>query len=83
MRSPSPSRDQQRVASALELRMKEHDYETETLTDHQRRSRDVMSRKMAEMTKLQGTLTNQAKVNMGKHRVTLHIFKFKGEVGQP
>lgn len=62
MRSPSPTRDQQRMANTLELRMKEHDYETETLTEHQRRNRDVMSRKMAEMSKLQNVLTNQAKV---------------------
>ncbi|XP_052800431.1 golgin subfamily A member 4-like isoform X5 [Mya arenaria] len=61
MRSPSPSRDQQRLASALELRTREHDYETATLTEHQRRNRDIMSHKMAEMSKLQNTLTNQAK----------------------
>jgi len=46
--------------------MKEHDYETETLTEHQRRNRDAMSRKMSEMSKLQNTLTNQAKVKCFK-----------------
>ncbi|XP_052256598.1 myosin heavy chain, cardiac muscle isoform-like isoform X2 [Dreissena polymorpha] len=61
VRSPSPTRDMQRLASNLELRAKEHDYETEALTEHQRRNRDIMSRKMAEMSKLQNTLTNQAK----------------------
>ena len=62
MRSPSPTRDQARLASNLELRMREHDYETEALTHHQRVNRDIMSKKMAEMSKLQNTLTNQAKV---------------------
>ena len=62
MRSPSPTREQQRVASTLELRAREHDYETAALTEHQRRNRDIMSRKMADMSKLQNTLTNQAKV---------------------
>ncbi|XP_053375093.1 trichohyalin-like isoform X6 [Mercenaria mercenaria] len=61
MRSPSPTRDQQRLASNLELRTREHDYETEALTHHQRVNRDIMSKKMAEMSKLQNTLTNQAK----------------------
>lgn len=60
-RTPSPTREQQRLASNLELRLREHDYETEALTEHQRHNRDVMSKKMAEMTKLQNTLTNQAK----------------------
>lgn len=60
-RSPSPTRDQQRMASTLELRMREHEYETEALGHHQKINRDIMSKKMAEMSKLQNTLTNQAK----------------------
>ncbi|KAL4223887.1 hypothetical protein ACF0H5_017350 [Mactra antiquata] len=60
-RAMSPTRDQQRMASALELRVREQDYETAALSNHQRRNRDIMSKKMAEMSKLQNTLTNQAK----------------------
>ena len=61
-RAPVPSRDQERIASALELRMKDADYETDTLRDHHERNRGIMSQKMSDMSKLQNTLTNQAKV---------------------
>ena len=61
-RAPTPSRDQERIASALELRMKDADYEADALREHHERNRGVMSQKMAEMSKLQNTLTNQAKV---------------------
>lgn len=60
-RAPTPSRDQERIASALELRMKDADYEADTLREHHERNRGIMSQKMGEMSKLQNTLTNQAK----------------------
>lgn len=60
-RTPTPSRDQERVASALELRIKDADYETDTLREHHERNRGIMSHKMSDMSKLQNTLTNQAK----------------------
>lgn len=62
-RAPTPSRDQERIASALELRMKDADYEADALREHHERNRGIMSQKMGDMSKLQNTLTNQAKVH--------------------
>ena len=42
--------------------MKDADYKADALREHHERNRGVMSQKMAEMSKLQNTLTNQAKV---------------------
>ena len=62
MRSPSPTPQQERIVNILEQRAKEGDMESDTLLDQQQRSRNMMSQKMAEMTKLQTSLTTQTKV---------------------
>jgi hypothetical protein len=62
MRSPSPTPQQERIVNILEQRAKEGDMESDTLLDQQQRSRNMMSQKMSEMTKLQNSLTTQTKV---------------------
>ena len=62
MRSPSPTPQQERIVNILEQRAKEGDMESDTMLDQQQRSRNMMSQKMAEMTKLQTSLTTQTKV---------------------
>ncbi|XP_071181004.1 putative leucine-rich repeat-containing protein DDB_G0290503 isoform X11 [Mytilus edulis] len=61
MRSPSPTPQQERIVNILEQRAKEADFESDTLLDQQQRSRNMMSQKMQEMTKLQTSLTTQTK----------------------
>ena len=61
MRSPSPTPQQERIVNILEQRAKEGDMESDTMLDQQQRSRNMMSQKMAEMTKLQNSLTTQTK----------------------
>ncbi|CAC5413449.1 unnamed protein product [Mytilus coruscus] len=61
MRSPSPTPQQERIVNILEQRAKEAEFESDTLLDQQQRSRNMMSQKMQEMTKLQTSLTSQTK----------------------
>ena len=64
MRSASPSPQQERVVNLLEQKAKVADMESDILLDQQQRSRNMMSQKMQEMTKLQNSLTSQTKVSM-------------------
>ena len=50
--------------------MKDGDYEADALREYTDRNRGVMSQKMAEMSKLQNTLTNQAKVTMRSEQLS-------------
>ncbi|XP_052074694.1 myosin-15-like isoform X4 [Mytilus californianus] len=61
MRSASPTPQQERIVNILEQRAKEAEFESDTLLDQQQRSRNMMSQKMQEMTKLQTSLTSQTK----------------------
>ncbi|KAK3587651.1 hypothetical protein CHS0354_032858 [Potamilus streckersoni] len=56
----TPTRDQERMASALSHKLNEAHENSATMEEQQRRSRNVMSKKMVEMSKLQNELTNQA-----------------------
>ncbi|XP_021371725.1 myosin-3-like isoform X3 [Mizuhopecten yessoensis] len=60
-RSPSPTPHQERMINLLAHRTKAAEFESDMATEQQERSRNMMSQKMGDMTKLQNTLTNQAK----------------------
>ncbi|XP_062613726.1 basal body-orientation factor 1-like isoform X2 [Saccostrea cucullata] len=51
----------EKLAHYLEQRSKEGLIDTETVSEHQRMNRNMMSQKMMEMTRLQNSLTDQAK----------------------
>lgn len=57
---PQPSH-REKLAHFLEQRSKEGLMESETVAQHQRMNRNMMSQKMMEMTRLQNSLTDQAK----------------------
>ena len=52
----------EKMAHFLEQRSKEGLIDSETVAEHQRMNRNMMSQKMMEMTRLQNSLTDQAKV---------------------
>ncbi|XP_062613727.1 basal body-orientation factor 1-like isoform X3 [Saccostrea cucullata] len=58
----------EKLAHYLEQRSKEGLIDTETVSEHQRMNRNMMSQKMMEMTRLQNSLTDQAKdlIYLGK-----------------
>lgn len=58
---PQPSH-REKLAHFLEQRSKEGLMDSETVAQHQRMNRNMMSQKMMEMTRLQNSLTDQAKV---------------------
>lgn len=58
---PQPSH-REKLAHFLEQRSKEGLIDSETVAQHQRMNRNMMSQKMMEMTRLQNSLTDQAKV---------------------
>ncbi|XP_069134345.1 myosin heavy chain, clone 203-like [Argopecten irradians] len=60
-RSPSPTPHQERMINLLAHRTKAAAMESDMAAEQQERSRNIMSQKMGDMTKLQNTLTNQAK----------------------
>ncbi|XP_060081295.1 uncharacterized protein LOC132560648 [Ylistrum balloti] len=60
-RSPSPTPHQERMINFLAHRTKAAELESDMAAEQQERSRNMMSQKMGDMTKLQNTLTNQAK----------------------
>lgn len=57
---PQPSH-REKLAHFLEQRSKEGLMDSETVAQHQRMNRNMMSQKMMEMTRLQNSLTDQAK----------------------
>lgn len=52
----------EKLAHYLEHRSKEGVIDSETVADHQRLNRNMISKKMGEVTRLQNSLTDQAKV---------------------
>lgn len=73
---PQPSH-REKLAHFLEQRSKEGLMDSETVAQHQRMNRNMMSQKMMEMTRLQNSLTDQAKVCMLYSTRILHRYLLK------